>query len=476
MKFKFKVLIINILLLSVALCVTGFFLVQNTFKNSLNNITKNAITENNLAQSSVEYALLDLINMPQLDLNKELSSIGSRVEANMISSDTSLFIRFNDDYVYDDRNQSSFIPESLFLIKEPGSKYYVYSKEENERCIFVASCSYINEMPLMIITKKNVDDVFATLNSQTGFFRMISLCILIVGGIVMYFFSNLLTKPMERLNEISDKMADGDYKVRARVNSQDEIGQLAAKFNFMAMSVDNKVSDLEDELKRREQFVADFTHEIKTPMTSIIGYADTMRSMDLTKEEEMTFLNYIYSSGKRLEVMSRKLFDLIYLNRNEIETSAIRTTLIAEELSSLTMPALKEKDINLVIDVEDGTVCVNKDLILSALINFVDNSRKASEKGSTIEFTGKTEDNGYTFTVRDHGIGMKEEYLDKICNEFFMIDKSRSRSEGSAGLGLSLAALIVKRHNGELKIESREGEGTSVSVFLKKEVTDNEKA
>ncbi len=476
MKFKFKVLIVNILLLSVVLCLTGFFLVQNTFKTSLSTVTQNAITENNLAQSSVEYSLLDLINTPRINIENELSSIGSRVETNMISSGTTLFIFYGDEYVYDDGNLHDKIPVTLFSEKEPGSKYYIYEKEGNDNFIYVASCSFINNIPLIIVTKKSLGDVFSMIQAQTNFIKFISVLILLFGGLIMYFFSNLLTKPLERLNEASDKMADGNYKVRARINSRDEIGQLAGKFNFMAMSVDNKVSDLERELAKREQFVADFTHEIKTPMTSIIGYADTMRSMDLTKEEELTFLNYIYSSGKRLEIMSQKLFDLIYLERNEIELTDVPASFIAKELYSLTSPSLNDKKITLETDVEDAIIQINKDLFLSALINFVDNSRKASAEGSVIRLTGRKTEEGYDFTVSDKGIGMKEEYLDKICNEFFMIDKSRSRSEGSAGLGLSLAALIVKRHNAEMSIKSKEGIGTDITVHLKKEAIGNEKA
>ena len=469
MKFKFKVLIINILLLSITLFLTGFFLVQNTFRHSLDNITTNAITENNLAQSSVEYSLLELINKPEINIGKELTTIGNRIETNMISSETSLLINYDGEYIYDSLNTNELIPNGLLTEKEPGSKYYIYTKEDDKHYIYVSSCSFINQIPLIIITKKNLDSIYSMIQSQISFFRIISLIILFMGGLIMYFFSNVLTKPMVRLNEISDKMADGDYKVRASVNSQDEIGQLAAKFNFMALSVDNKVSDLEDELKRREQFVADFTHEIKTPMTSIIGYADTMRSMDLTKEEELTFLNYIYSAGKRLEIMSGKLFDLIYLNRNDIECAFCRTTTISEELETFTRPALSDRKITLKCNVEDCQIKVNKDLILSAFINFVDNARKASDENGIIELSGKSDGDNYIFSVRDYGIGMKEEYLDKICNEFFMIDKSRSRSEGSSGLGLSLAALIVKRHNGTLSIASKEGEGTTITVVLKKD-------
>ena len=275
-----------------------------------------------------------------------------------------------------------------------------------------------------------------------------------------------------------DEMADGNYKMRASVHSSDEIGQLAAKFNNMASSVDMHVNELEEQVHKREQFVADFTHEIKTPMTTIIGYADTMRSVELPREDQISSLNYIVSAGKRLEVMARKLFDLIYLNRSDIEMSQITVDSIVRETERIVNPALLSADITLKKKIDPAMIYGNRDLLATAFINFIDNSRKASKQGSVIEFTGEVSEDNYILSVKDFGIGMKPEHVDKICDEFYMVDKSRSRREGSAGLGMSLASLIIKRHNAELKISSEENVGTCISVIFplkKEEVTNYEK-
>lgn len=109
---------------------------------------------------------------------------------------------------------------------------------------------------------------------------------------------------------MAEEIIDGSYETRITVKSQDEVGLLAENFNRMAEAVSEKIGELQGMIRKRDQFVADFTHEIKTPMTSIIGYADTMRSMELPREEQLLALSYIFSEGKRLERMSGKLFDL----------------------------------------------------------------------------------------------------------------------------------------------------------------------
>ena len=285
----------------------------------------------------------------------------------------------------------------------------------------------------------------------------------------IFILSSFLTKPLERLNEVSDEMAEGNYKMRVNVKSDDEIGQLALKFNHMAASVENHVDELQQQIKRREQFVADFTHEIKTPMTTIIGYADTMRSIELPRIDQITYLNYIFSAGKRLEIMSQKLFELIYLNRHDIETNPINTQLFTKEIEEFALPILSKKDIKLICDIENAVILANKDLLATAFINFIDNARKASEEHTTILLSGKREKEAYVFSVKNEGIGISEENLNKICDEFYMVDKSRSRKEGSAGLGLSLASLIVKCHGATLNIESKEGVGTTIFVIFQKD-------
>ncbi len=464
MKFKYKVLMVNIVVLSVSLGFTGYIMIQKNFRLALDTLIKNAVVENNLAQSSVEYDLLEVLNRKNTNIYSKLPEIGSRTDRGMLSSNTTLFIHYNKRFFYDKNKEKDSIPASLLDFITVGSKNYVISSEANGHFIYVTSCNKVNDNILQIITKRSIEDAYILMDEQIHFFKLLLLSILFSGSVLIFILSSFLTKPLETLNKVSDEMADGNYKMRSNIHSNDEIGNLAEKFNHMAASVDNHVNELQQQIHRREQFVADFTHEIKTPMTTIIGYSDTMRSIELPRKDQITFLNYIYFAGKRLEIMSQKLFELIYLNQHEIEKCPVPVNALVGEIEELVSPALQAKDISFTLDIENAVLMVNKDLFVTAFINFIDNARKASKEHSTILFSGKKENESYIFTIKDEGIGISEENLKKIFDEFYMVDKSRSRKEGSAGLGLSLAALIIERHNAHIKIESKEGIGTTIYI------------
>lgn len=465
MKFKFKVLITNIIVLSIAMGTIGYFMIKMNFDFALNTLVDTAISENNLAQTYVEYDLLEFINNNGRLINDELKSVRNNLETGLLMS-SELYIHYGDKTFSSNPDENITLPKELLDINEKVSKNYIICEEDDGHYIYVSSCNEVNDQFLHIITKKSAEEAFSLLDEQFQFFRMLLVIIVSLGCILVFFIASILTKPLENLNKVSDEMADGNYSMRASIHSHDEVGQLAAKFNHMAASVDKHVKDLQQQVYRREQFVADFTHEIKTPMTTIIGYADTMRSIDLPREDQITSLNYIVSAGKRLELMSRKLFELIYLNRHDIEVYPVRTNVLGQELYDYMSPVLKAKNITLKLDIENAYILGNKELLITAFTNFLDNARKASSNDSIIELVGRIEESNYVLSVVDYGIGMAKEHLDKICNEFYMVDKSRSRSEGSAGLGLSLASLIINRHNGTLNITSKEDIGTTVSVSL----------
>ena len=296
--------------------------------------------------------------------------------------------------------------------------------------------------------------------------------ILLISGLIVYITSMLLTRPLEKLNTVTDQFAQGSFTTRSDVNSRDEIGLLSDKFNHMADSVENHIDELNDMLHRRDQFVADFTHEIKTPMTTIIGYADTIRSVELSREEEVTAASYIFSEGKRLEQMSSHLFDLIYLKDGKIPKTLVSTQALGEAVIETMLPSLEKAGLTLDYSFENANILCDSTLIKTAFINLIDNARKASSAGSSITFTGRiiTDEIGnprsYNYIVEDHGIGIAKEDIDRIYDEFFMVDKSRSRKEGGAGLGMSLVSAILKEHEAVLKIDSEPGVGTKMSVIL----------
>lgn len=466
MKFRYKVLMINIIILSIALGIIGYLMINKNFRLALDTQMRNAVLENNLVQSSVEYELLDIINSNPSEIPRVLPEIGMKVHNGMMISDASIYIMYGDSLVYN--SDDNHVPESIFDNLNVGSKNSIITNENAHFQIYVTSINQINKKNLCVVTNTDITEIYDMLHDQIAYFKVLLIIILCVCSLMMYFISTLLTRPMEKLNMITDSFAGGDYTARAHIKQHDEIGQLADKFNGMAQSVSDHVDELHAMVKRREQFVADFTHEIKTPMTSIIGYADMIRSMDLSKERQMIASNYIFSEGKRLEGMSRKLFDLIYLGQHEIQMHDVYTAQLVREVVSSITPNLEQKHLSLETEVEPAIIDGDKELLKTCLINLLDNARKASEEGAAIKLYGTAgKDQGvYKIKVIDKGIGMSPEDAQKICDEFYMVDKSRARKEGGAGLGMSLVAIIVSRHHARLNIESSLGKGTTIEIVF----------
>ncbi len=475
MKFRYKVIIVNIFVLSLTLTAVGYILMQRTYNLTLDSTIKSAVTENNLVQSSIEYSLLDVINnnskSSSIDsyVRFNLYDIGDEIFTGMISDEEALLIRYADSYFYvSDPNidtETPLLSNDLFVFDDSNRKNYSISRENGHIYLYVTSLSGIGENTLNVITRRDISELQALLDVSIADYRRITIIILSASSLLLYIISRLMTRPLEQLSITTDDFANGHYSARSNIKTSDEVGNLSERFNSMADSVESHVEELNDMIHRREQFVADFTHEIKTPMTSIIGYADTMRSLDLSKEEQQTALNYIFSEGKRLESMSMKLFDLLYLKDHPIDVRDIPTVSLGESIVTSMTPSVENSEEKLTSEFEPGIINGDPDLLKSVFINLIDNARKASKPGDTVEFTGRIVDSDkYAFSVKDYGIGISEEDKKKIFDEFFMVDKSRTRAAGGAGLGMSLVSVILERHNAVLDIDSTPGEGTTMTV------------
>lgn len=227
------------------------------------------------------------------------------------------------------------------------------------------------------------------------------------------------------------------------------------------------LKNLEEAANRREEFIASFAHELKTPLTAIIGYADMLRSKEMAPKSRFTAAGYIFSEGKRLEALSLKLMDIIVVGKQNFEKKRYEAGYLIREVAAVTVPSLSAEGLILDIRWDKEEILVEPDLFKTLLINLVDNARKASRRGQHIELYGRKEEGGYSFFVKDYGRGMKAEEIARIAEPFYMIDKSRSRSQNGAGLGLALCQRIAELHGTQLSYESVQGEGTTVKIRLR---------
>ena len=170
-------------------------------------------------------------------------------------------------------------------IPATGILEYEIRETEKDRYLQVRSSFTLDTNSFVLVTEKNVKELFQdadTLRRRCEFFYW---CILAIGSFLVLVITFTLTKPLHRLQGTTRRFAKGEYDVRAEISSRDEIGDLSKTFNYMAKTIESKMEELKDAVRRQEEFTANFAHELKTPMTSIIGYADTLYQKTLSPEE-----------------------------------------------------------------------------------------------------------------------------------------------------------------------------------------------
>lgn len=311
-------------------------------------------------------------------------------------------------------------------------------------------------------------DVSKTVRQQEilqQYFLRCYLAAVLVGMGLLGLLSALLTGPLKRMSRAAGRMAQGDYEERLAVKGRDEIGELAESFNRMAEAVEEKVEALSRAAREREDFVANFAHEMKTPMTSIIGYADMLYQRELSRKEVRDASWYIWNEGMRLEALSLKLMDLTVLGRQDFPLQEMAAEELLADAAGGLEPFFAEKGVSFALWADPAYIRVEYDLFKTLLINLLDNSVKA---GCTrLALSGTREREGrYRICVRDNGCGMEEEELSRITEAFYMVDKARSRKQHGAGLGLALADRIARIHGSRLEFRSRKGQGTEVSLLF----------
>ena len=462
MKFSLKLLLWTMIVMAAAFGFSGFYFVNYVFERALDREAGQALDESSILKFAFETAALNVPAKYDVLQEDTTRQIASNLEAG--GQDTGRMLRISDDQKQVLYAADGFTADDgLLLALDENTKTYRVIRLDDSYYIQTAARVEALDKRLYLETMRDVTEVFH--DRATGFvvYRRVTVVILLLGTVLMHFISSWLTRPIRLLTRATKRMAAGDYDYRARLVSDDELGQLTADFNRMANALEDNIIKLEEEIRAREDFVGAFAHELKTPLTAIIGYADMLRSHRLDEEKSFMCANYIYTEGRRLETMSLRLLDIIVTKRQEIELQMVSAESLFFYLYDM-YAAKKNMDFHFTYD--EGMIRCDASLIKSVLINLLDNACKASEPGSRIDVDGYAVSEGDRFSVKDHGVGIPEEEVYKITKAFYMVDKSRSRSRNGAGLGLALCEEILLLHHSRLEIESEPGKGSCFSFVL----------
>ena len=327
---------------------------------------------------------------------------------------------------------------------------------------FIASVGFdIDKQTYTLSLVRNVTDTMDDINHLGMKCALAGAAVIIAAILFVLLFVRRSLLPVRELEKRAVEISDGNYESRIHIKGHDEIASLAERFNRMAEAVSEKVDALNETAESQQAFINALSHEMKTPVTSIMARAETLLVRDISENDKKRSLERIYNQCAWLEKLSGKLTKLVILQGSiDVKPESVRELLAAVKKTVLDM--LDEKNITLVIDCRMDTLSIDFDLMRAALANLVDNAGKASGNGSLIELRAYD----HMIEVEDHGRGIPKEEIERITQPFYMVDRSRSKKAGGSGLGLALVEHIVEAHDARLSIISTFGEGTTVRIVF----------
>lgn len=348
-------------------------------------------------------------------------------------------------------------------IEDDRISFQIYEKM-GESYIFV--CDYVRqgEKKMYLITQTDISSVIDAQKNMISYFQRIYIVILCISSPLIFLLTKVVTAPIKKVGKAARRIAGGEYSERINAKGRDEISELANDFDQMAEQVEEKIAQLSDVARQKEDFAANFAHELKTPLTSVIGYADMLYQRDLPRDEVKSAAGYILNEGMRLEALSLKLMDLFVLDKQDFSLERLSAREAFQNMEQGIESVCGKRGVSLHMDIGEGWIDVDYDLFKTMILNLADNAMKADCKDLWIN--GKQDGNRYLIEIVDNGRGIPPEELGRITEAFYMVDKSRSRKQHGAGLGMALVSKIVEIHGAKMKIESDGKSGTAVSIFF----------
>lgn len=457
MKLRFKISLITAVIIMTAIAVSGSLLWLSQKKELYNSFKNDSFSD---TESIV------------FNLNRSLSGENNRISREKYNY---FFKSLNNDYCifYFDgdeiHNNTIISHDELKALKYSttsfGSLSYSYIKTNGKKflCTRLFFGGTQNELSAEMYVLYDTYNTDKRLNLFAMAIVLVMLTVSVFSFAVLYILMKRILAPLSDLSESAKAISGGAYEKRVSVSGNDEISMLANDFNLMADAVQSQISEMKRAEENKNAFMADFSHELKTPLTSISGYAQTMRTIKLSDDDKADALEYIYSESRRLDRLSKKMLRLFELdNDSDIKSESISVKALLESAVKTSKPFADKMNVTVEISADKEMIIGDYELLHDALSNLIDNAVKASNEGDTV----KVYTENSTIVVSDNGCGIPQDEIDRITEPFYMVDKSRTRKHGGCGLGLSLVKKIMDKTGIRIEIQSNINKGTNVILHF----------
>ena len=311
-----------------------------------------------------------------------------------------------------------------------------------------------------MIFAKNVENLDSEFRSFMLTYVLTAAAVSLILALCLYFILKKLSYPLEKLKEATENIENGDFSVTVEEKGNDEFTLLARSFNSMLSKINEQMQTLEKEAQRKQMLVDDMAHELRTPLTSIHGYAEYIEKANITDERKAVAARYIISEADRLQKISEILLDGAFIRENKTEKTDIAVSNVLKDVCEKLHFKAEKASVEITCDVTDLVVEGNETLLSMLFYNLIENAIKACNTNGEVKVSCKDS----RVIIKDNGKGMSAEQLSHITEPFYRTDKSRSRADGGAGLGLALCKQIIDVHGAEMLFESEPGKGCEISV------------
>ncbi len=361
----------------------------------------------------------------------------------------------------DGETQYTSFPQGLFIPPAGQSATQRY----DGRRIYIISQSIANGQYTFTYAKDltYLDEDFESISVV---FIITSLGASALLAVILFFVLHKLSSPLVKLREATDAISNGNFTIRADDSGKDEFSLLAADFNRMAEHISTQMHELEDSAKIKQQMLDNLAHEMRTPLTSIRGYAEYLLNANIDEKEKIEATEFIITESERLKSIGEKLLDDAFIRENGIKCETANLgTIVADTAKKLTFFA-NNSGVQIAVNAQN-TECYCDSLLVGMLLaNLANNAIKACKGNGKVVLSCGTKDGQPFLSVSDNGVGMTNEQITRITEPFYRTDKSRTRNDGGTGLGLALCDRIVKAHSARLCFESVLGKGTTATVYF----------
>jgi len=406
--------------------------------------------------ASDRIAELDVIN--KTTISSAVSNLSNPQQTRIIVTDPNTRILY--DSWEDDTLDGKYLlyPEIVKSLEGNNVFHWTYSDGVMLSHAATPVSSYETQIGCVYMTEHDAEQGALIYSLQKNIL-MISITLGLVVIIFSLAFSSVQTRRLRKIMTSIRIVRDGDYTHKLNLSGHDELNLLSNEFNDL-------IARLQISESKRNRFVSDASHELKTPLASIKLLSDSILQNDMDSETIKEFVGDIGAEAERLNRMSEKLLALSRIDSMPSNSAEITNVIptIDRVIRMLTPTANKNRISIETIYIQDPTILILEDDLYQVVFNLVENGIKYNTTDGKLKILLTVADNNAIIKISDTGMGIPQEALEHIFERFYRVDKARSRSTGGSGLGLSIVRNIVKRNNGEIQVESVVNSGTTVSV------------